>query len=98
MDAPSGILFEEESYAIRGAVFEVYSHLGAGFAEPVYQEALEMELALRGIPFEAPIPMATSLFCIAVTPATEAASPSAFPPSMLPSDLECVCSHRRQGH
>ena len=53
MDAPSGILFEEESYAIRGAVFEVYSQLGAGFAEPVYQEALEMELALRGIPFEA---------------------------------------------
>ena len=53
MDDPSGILFEEESYAIRGAVFEVYSQLGAGFAEPVYQEALEMELALRGIPFEA---------------------------------------------
>ena len=53
MDDPSGILLEEESYAIRGAVFEVYSQLGAGFAEPVYQEALEMELALRGIPFEA---------------------------------------------
>ena len=57
MDAPSGILFEEESYAIRGAVFEVYSQLGAGFAEPVYQEALEMELALRGIPFEAQKPI-----------------------------------------
>ena len=53
MDDPSGILLEEESYAIRGAVFEVYSQLGAGFAEPVYQDALEMELALRGIPFEA---------------------------------------------
>ena len=53
MDAePAALLYEEESFAIRGAVFEVYAELGAGFAEPVYQEALEAELALRGIPFE----------------------------------------------
>ena len=56
MNAPSsGMLFEDESYAIRGAVFEVYSQLGAGFAEPVYQEALEMEFAL--LPFEAQKPI-----------------------------------------
>ena len=53
MDAePAALLYEEASFAIRGAVFEVYAELGAGFAEPVYQEALEAELALRGIPFE----------------------------------------------
>lgn len=47
------MIYEEEGYAIRGAVFEVSKTLGTGFAEEVYQEALEMELAERGIPFEA---------------------------------------------
>ena len=47
------MIYEEEGYAIRGAVFEVSKTLGTGFAEEVYQEALEMELAYRGIPFEA---------------------------------------------
>ena len=47
------MIYEEEGYAIRGAVFEVSKQLGTGFAEEVYQEALEMELAERGIPFEA---------------------------------------------
>jgi len=32
---------------------EVYNELGAGFLEPVYQEALEIELTERGVPFEA---------------------------------------------
>jgi GxxExxY protein len=31
---------------------EVYWQLGRGFLEPVYQEALEMELRRRCIPFE----------------------------------------------
>ena len=31
---------------------EVYNTLGAGFLEAVYQEAMEIELALRGVPFE----------------------------------------------
>jgi GxxExxY protein len=45
------LLFEEETFAIRGAVFEVYRELGCGFLEAVYQECLEKELKAKGIPF-----------------------------------------------
>ena len=45
------IIFREECYAIQGAVFEVYREIGCGFLETVYQECLEKELRLRGIPF-----------------------------------------------
>ena len=45
------LIYEEETYAIRGAIYEVYKNLGAGFLEAVYQEALEMELSAKGIPF-----------------------------------------------
>ncbi|MBQ7251451.1 MAG: GxxExxY protein [Kiritimatiellae bacterium] len=48
-----GMRFAEECHGIRGAVFTVYSVLGSGFAEDVYQEALEWELAERKIPFVA---------------------------------------------
>ena len=47
------LICAEETYAIRGAVFEVYKTLGSGYLEEVYQNALEEELKLRGIPFEA---------------------------------------------
>ena len=47
------ILFKDESYQIMGACFEVYKDKGAGFLEPVYQECLEIELKLMGIPFKA---------------------------------------------
>lgn len=47
----SQLLLEEESFAIRGAIFEVYREMGSGFLEPVYQECLESELSSRGIPF-----------------------------------------------
>ena len=47
------LIFEEECYAIRGAVYEVYRELGNGFREEVYQQCLEREFAMRGIPFEA---------------------------------------------
>ena len=47
------MIYEEETYAIRGAIFEVYKTLGDGYLEEVYQNALEEELKLRGIPFVA---------------------------------------------
>ena len=46
------LLFPEESYKITGAIYEVYKELGPGLLEKVYQEALEKELRLQGIPFE----------------------------------------------
>ena len=47
------ILFADESYRIMGACFEVYKVKGCGFLEPVYQECLEIEMELRGVPFSA---------------------------------------------
>lgn len=47
------IIYKEESYLIQGAIFEVYREMGCGFLEAVYQECLEKELTLRGIPFVA---------------------------------------------
>ena len=45
------LIFETETYAIRGAVFEVYKEMGCGFLEAVYQECLEKELQKQNIPF-----------------------------------------------
>lgn len=45
------MLYKEETYKIMGACFEVYKEKGCGFLEEVYQEALEMELEMQGIPF-----------------------------------------------
>ncbi len=52
------IILPTESYEIQGACFEVYKEKGSGFVEPVYQECLEIELELRGIPFDAQTPLA----------------------------------------
>lgn len=49
------ILFKDESFAIQGAVFEVYREMGCGFLEAVYQECLEMELTRREIPFQSQV-------------------------------------------
>lgn len=47
------LILKEEVYRIVGAAMDVYYTLGRGFLEPVYQEALEIELGRRAIPFEA---------------------------------------------
>jgi GxxExxY protein len=45
------IIFKEESYAIQGAIFEVYRVMGCGFLEAVYQECLCKEFMKCHIPF-----------------------------------------------
>jgi len=45
-------MLEEEGYRFMGAAFEVYNQLGYGMAEEIYQQSLEVELALRGIAFQ----------------------------------------------
>ena len=45
------LLYEDESYRILGACFEVYKEKGPGFLEAVYQECLAIEFEEREIPF-----------------------------------------------
>jgi GxxExxY protein len=51
------LLLRDEVYAIVGAAIEVHRELGSGFLEAVYQEAMEMELASRGIAFVSQKPL-----------------------------------------
>lgn len=46
-------MFRQEGYDFMAAAFVVYNELGYGLAEEVYQQSLEIELALRKIPFVA---------------------------------------------
>jgi GxxExxY protein len=45
------LLYAEETYAIRGAVYEVYREMGSGFLEAVYQECLEKEFDRWKLPY-----------------------------------------------
>jgi GxxExxY protein len=44
-------LYKQETYAIIGAAMEVYKHLGYGFLEAVYKEALEYAFQVRNIDY-----------------------------------------------
>jgi GxxExxY protein len=44
------MLHEKSTKEVIGAAFEVYNHLGYGFLEKVYKNAMKVELDLRGVP------------------------------------------------
>ena len=46
------IVYKEEAFKIIGAAMEVHKVVGCGFTEPLYQDAFEEELRLRGISFD----------------------------------------------
>lgn len=46
------LLYRDEVYRIVGACIAVHKDKGNGFAEPVYQDALLIELELSSIPFD----------------------------------------------
>ena len=50
--------YDQELYSIIGAAMEVQNELGMGFLELVYHDALNVELELRGIPYETEKPIA----------------------------------------
>jgi GxxExxY protein len=45
------------SYVIRGCVYEVFKHLGCGFLEKVYENALLKELQTQGLHAETQVPV-----------------------------------------
>lgn len=51
------MIYKKETYDIIGAAMDVHRTLGNGFLESVYQEALEIELAIRRIPYVAQKPI-----------------------------------------
>jgi GxxExxY protein len=46
-----GEVFDDLARRVIGAAIEVHRHLGPGFGERVYEEALAVELRLRDVPF-----------------------------------------------
>lgn len=48
----SDLILKDEVYSIIGAAIEVHREFGCGFLEGAYQEAMEMELDDRSIPFD----------------------------------------------
>lgn len=53
------IIHADECYRIMGACFEVYKDKGHGFLEAVFQECLELEMGIQGIPYlpQTPLPL-----------------------------------------
>ncbi len=46
----TGLLYERESYELRGSVFEVRKRLGTGWSEEVYHQAMVCALKEKNIP------------------------------------------------
>jgi len=44
-------MLKQEGYDFMSAAFEVYNELGYGMAEEIYQQSIEIELAIRDYPF-----------------------------------------------
>jgi GxxExxY protein len=51
---------DELANAVIGAAIEVHKHLGPGYLENVYEEALAVELGLRGIPYHRQYPVSVA--------------------------------------
>lgn len=53
------LLYEELTYKIRKAVFNVYNHWGPGLLEQIYEESLVIELSSMGLRAERqkPVPL-----------------------------------------
>ncbi len=54
------IIYEELSFQVMSAVFEVHNVLGSGFLEKVYENALVKEFRIRGVSVEAQKEIAVS--------------------------------------
>lgn len=48
----SQLIYKTESYKIIGICMDVHNHLGKGFSEIVYKDALEYEFRKQNIPFQ----------------------------------------------
>jgi GxxExxY protein len=51
------LILKDEVFRVIGAAIEVHKEIGNGFLEAVYQEALEIELGQRSIPFKRQAPL-----------------------------------------
>jgi GxxExxY protein len=51
------LLRKEETFNIIGAAMAVHRYFRCGFAEKVYQDAMEVEFQLRGIPYKREVPI-----------------------------------------
>lgn len=50
------VIYKELSYAVVGAIFEVFKELGCGFKERYYEDAIAKEFEIRGIKFKRQVP------------------------------------------